>query len=101
MFVGYQANGTLGRQILDGQQMVRIHGGNYLVRARIERIYGCSGHADRSGLLYWAEGFEQPPKRVFLTHGEEAAAQALGSSLQVARGWNVLIPDYQSVTDLK
>jgi metallo-beta-lactamase family protein len=100
LFVGYQAQGTLGRQILDGKPLVRIHGAEYRVKARIEQLYGCSGHADRSGLLYWAQGFRQPPRRVFLTHGEEAAAEALASSLREQQGWEVLLPHYQSVTDL-
>jgi metallo-beta-lactamase family protein len=101
LFVGYQAHGTLGRQILDGQPEVRIHGATYPVRARIERIYGCSGHADRSGLLHWAEGFRTPPHRAFLTHGEEEAARALAKTLREVYRWEVLIPDYQSVSDLK
>ena len=78
LFVGYQAQGTLGRQIVDGKPEVRIHGVSYPVRARVEQIYGFSGHADRTGLLHWADGFQQPPRRVFLTHGEEDAALCAG-----------------------
>ena len=100
LFVGYQAHGTLGRQILDGNATVRIHGRMFDVRARIERIFGCSGHADRSGLMFWAAGFQQPPRRAFLTHGEEDSARAFAQSLAESYGWNVLIPDYHSVTDL-
>jgi metallo-beta-lactamase family protein len=100
LFVGYQAHGTLGRQILDGRPQVRIHGQMYPVRARVERVYGFSGHADRSGLLHWAAGFESPPRRTFLTHGEEDAAAKLALSLTEQYGWNVLVPHYQSTTDL-
>jgi metallo-beta-lactamase family protein len=100
LFVGYQAHGTLGRQILDGRTEVRIHGQAYPVRARVERIYGCSGHADRTGLLHWGAGFEQPPRRVFLTHGEEESAMSLALALRETYGWDVLIPHYQSVSDL-
>jgi metallo-beta-lactamase family protein len=101
LFVGFQAHGTLGRQILDGRAEVRIHGQNYPVRARIERIYGCSGHSDRTGLLHWAAGFKEPPRRVFLTHGEEEAALPLARTLRETQGWDVLIPHYQSSSDLR
>jgi metallo-beta-lactamase family protein len=101
LFVGYQAHGTLGRQILDRKREVRIHGGMYPVRARVEQIYGFSGHADRSGLLYWAAGFQQPPRRLFLTHGEEQASLALADALRAEHGWDLLVPDYDSTSDLR
>jgi metallo-beta-lactamase family protein len=101
LFVGYQAHGTLGRQILEGKPYVRIHGRDVAVRAKIQRVYGCSGHADRSGLLHWASHFQQPPRRTFLTHGEEEASMALAHTLRTLHQWDVLIPDYQSVSDLK
>ena len=71
LFVGYQAQGTLGRQILDGNQEVRIHGRSRLVRARVAQIQGISGHADRSGLMKWLSYFQPPPRQLFVTHGEE------------------------------
>lgn len=101
LFVGYQANGTLGRQILDRRPEVRIHGKTRQVRANVGRIYGCSGHADRSGLLHWSGNFKQRPKRMFLTHGEENGALALANTLKATRGWDVLVPDYRSCTDLR
>lgn len=101
LFVGYQAHGTLGRQILDGRSQVRIHGRMVDVRAGVERIYGASGHADRSGLLHWVGSFRKRPKRLFLTHGEETGAMALANTISATRGWDVLVPDYQSTTDLK
>ncbi|MCA9150491.1 MAG: MBL fold metallo-hydrolase [Planctomycetales bacterium] len=101
LFVGYQAHGTLGRLILEGTPEVRIHGQSCKVRAKVQQIYGCSGHADRSGLLFWASHFKQAPRRVFLTHGEEKAAQSLADALVANHHWNVLIPDYESASDLK
>jgi len=101
LFVGYQAHGTLGRQILEGKSNVRIHGKPVDVRANVRRIYGCSGHADRSGLLHWSGAFKQAPRRLFLTHGEEQGAMALAHTLRATRGWDVLVPDYQSVSDLR
>ena len=78
LFVGYQAQGTLGRQILDGNPEVRIHGINRLVRARVRQIQGISGHADRAGLLKWLSHFQKPPRQLFITHGEQQAAALAG-----------------------
>ena len=99
LFVGYQAHGTLGRQILDGKEVVRIHGKPREVRAKVRQIYGFSGHADREGLLAWSQHFGSP-RQVFLTHGDEEAAEALAGELRQQRNWNVEIPHYQSVHDI-
>ena len=77
LFVGYQSRGTLGRQILSGNREVRIHGAWLWVRARIAEINGFSGHADHNALLSWAGAFHSPPKKAFITHGEEEASLAL------------------------
>lgn len=100
LFVGYQANGTLGRQIVDGRESVRIHGKERKVRASVRQIYGFSGHADRTGLITWSHNFKTAPRQVFLTHGDEDAAEALADNLREARNWNVVIPHYQSVHDI-
>jgi metallo-beta-lactamase family protein len=100
LFVGYQAEGTLGRQILDGLPQVRIHGQVWPVRARVAQIYGFSGHADRRGLLAWLSHFQAPPQQLFLTHGDEAAAHSLAEHIQTHKGWRVTVPQYQSVYDL-
>lgn len=101
LFVGYQGNGTLGRQILDGKKDVRIHGQMWPVRAKVSQIYGFSGHADRRGLLRWAGAFTKPPQRAFLTHGDAASAESLATALRNQYHWDVLIPDYQSTSDLR
>lgn len=100
LFVGYQANGTLGRQIVDGRERVRIHGKDREVKATVRQIYGFSGHADRMGLLTWSGHLKSAPKQVFLTHGDEDAAEALAATLRNERNWNVAIPHYQSVYDI-
>ena len=100
LFVGYQANGTLGRQIVDGRETVRIHGKERKVRASVRQIHGFSGHADRKGLLAWSQNFKVAPKQIFLTHGDEDAAEALAADLRRERNWNVKIPHYQSVHDI-
>ena len=100
LFVGYQARGTLGRQILDGNREVRIHGRWLWVRARIMQINGFSGHADHNALLSWAGGFHIAPKEVFVTHGEEDASLALADELRTTKGWNVVVPEYRQTVAL-
>jgi metallo-beta-lactamase family protein len=95
LFVGYQSQGTLGRQILDGNREVRIHGIARWVRARVAQIQGISGHADRTGLLEWLGHFERPPCRLFITHGEPQASQALAEQIRRQMGWNVEVPEYR------
>lgn len=95
LFVGYQAVGTLGRLILDGKQKVRIHGQHYPVRMKIEQILGFSAHADKSDLIRWLDHFRHPPRRVFLTHGEEKSILSLSRYLRSKRGWEVTAPEYQ------
>jgi len=94
LFVGYQAAGTLGSQILEKPEAVRIFGESHAVRARVEQIHGFSAHAGRSGLLRWLGHFQAPLPRVFLTHGEPATLQALAGTLREERGFRVHIPAY-------
>jgi len=100
LFVGYQAAGTLGRLITDGVRKVRILGESRPVRARVERIPGFSGHADRDELLRWLGGVKTEPRRVFVTHGEPEAAQTFGKTLAERRGWSVHVPEYREEVEL-
>lgn len=100
LFVGYQAHGTLGRQIVDGRETVRIHGKDRAVKASVRQIYGFSGHADRQGLMDWSSHFAKPPRKTFLTHGDEEAALALATALRTERNWDVDVPHYQSAHDI-
>lgn len=94
VFVGYQAQGTLGRQILDGGERVRIHGREYDVRARIVQIQGLSGHADQRELLEWIGHVRRAPRGVFITHGEEQAANTLAGEIRSRFGFESHVPDY-------
>jgi metallo-beta-lactamase family protein len=82
LFAGYQARGTLGRAIIDRPQEVRIFGESYSVKARIERIDGFSGHADREELLSWVAASTRRPEKIFVVHGEKEAAEALAAGLR-------------------
>ncbi|MBQ8289305.1 MAG: MBL fold metallo-hydrolase [Clostridia bacterium] len=91
LFVGYQAEGTLGRSLIEGAQSVRLFGEDIAVKAEIKSLKGTSGHADQSGLISWLEGFAKKPKTVFLNHGTEESVAALASELK-DRGYAVEAP---------
>lgn len=93
LFIGYQAEGTRGRTILEGRETVRMHGTEVPVRAKVERIDGFSGHADYAELLGWLMGFNRKPQRTFLVHGEPAAAAALAGRIEEQFGWDVSVPE--------
>jgi len=94
LFVGYQAVGTLGRLILDGASPVRILGQSYPVRIRVQKIEGFSAHAGANDLRRWVDGYTSPPRRVFLTHGEEESISSLAGYLSSKEGWRVTAPEY-------
>jgi metallo-beta-lactamase family protein len=95
MFVGYQAVGTLGRQIVDGEKRVRILGQEYAVKARVARINGFSAHADKEELLKWLSGLKRPPKKLFVVHGEPESARHFADYIGQKMGWQVAVPAYQ------
>jgi metallo-beta-lactamase family protein len=95
LFVGYQAVGTLGRQIVEGAERVRIFNEKYPVRARIEQIHGFSAHADQNELLRWLSSIENKPRKVFVVHGEEDSARDFAALVQKERHWDVAIPAYR------
>jgi len=94
IFVGYQAEGTRGRRLVDGEPEIRIYGDSIPVKAKIYSIEGLSAHADQNELMDWAEGFVERPKVAFVVHGEEQAAQTLANKLKNELGWNAIIPNY-------
>jgi metallo-beta-lactamase family protein len=95
LFVGYQAEGTLGRQILDGKKVVRIHGEEIAVKAKIYNLDGFSAHADQCALLNWVKSFKKLPKEVFLVHGEIDSMQTFGQILREQLGLEVIIPEFK------
>jgi metallo-beta-lactamase family protein len=101
LFIGYQAEGTRGRAILEGQPMVKIHGQQVEVGAQVRMISGYSGHADYNEILAWLMGFNRPPEKTFLVHGEPDAAVALAEKIHARLGWSVVIPKYGNSFDLE
>jgi metallo-beta-lactamase family protein len=98
MFVGYQAVGTLGRTIVDGEKRVRILGEKRDIRADIVRIHGFSSHADKKELLEWLKKIKSCPKHIFVVHGEEQSALAFGKYISEQIGCKATVPEFgQSV----
>ena len=94
LFVGYQAPGTLGRKLVDGEKKVKIFGEEIAVNARIEYIEGYSGHADQEWLMNFVYSFTTPPKHIFLVHGEPEGQIVLKQKLEENTNIPITIPDY-------
>ena len=92
LFVGYQANGTLGRIIYDGAETVKILGEEIQVKAEVALLNGVSGHADQAGLLRWLDSMEQKPARVFVNHGDDENSQMLAAKIAEQFGLPVDVP---------
>ncbi|MBM3165967.1 MAG: MBL fold metallo-hydrolase, partial [Chloroflexi bacterium] len=95
LFVGYQAAGTLGRQIVDKAKKVRILGKRYRVKARVVQLDGFSAHADRDELMRWLSGFQRSPRRLFVTHGEPSISESFADMVRQKMGWEVVVPGYR------
>ncbi len=94
LFVGYQAAGTLGRRIVDGEKEVRILGQEYPVKAKVVQLNGFSGHADRDMLFRWLSALKKPPRHVFVVHGEESSARSFADFVTEKTGWQTSVPEY-------
>jgi len=94
VFVGYQAAGTRGRRIVDGEPEIKLLGEMIPVRARIEQISGFSGHADWREALRWLADMPAPPRRIFVTHGEPEGATAMAQHIRDRFGWEVMVPGH-------
>ncbi len=92
LITGFQAQGTLGRRLVDGARRVSIFGQDIPVRAAIHTLGGFSAHADLSALLAWVSNFRRPPHHTFVVHGEEGAALAFAERLRSDQGWTVTVP---------
>lgn len=92
LFVGYQAVGTLGRAIVEGTEEVKLFGEPIQIRARIEKLAGMSGHADKNGLIKWVEAFKEKPKKVFVVHGEDSVCKLFTECLKIEHGIDAYAP---------
>lgn len=99
VFVGYQAEGTLGRIILDGAKTVKLFGETISVNAEIVKYKGISGHADLNGLLKWLYGFKDKPYKIFTTHGEAGVIESFRERL-LQEGYSAYAPNFTAVYDI-
>ncbi len=100
IFVGYQAAGTTGRRIQEGEREVKIMKNWIPVRCHVEKVEGFSAHADWKAVIRWLEGLNSTPKTVFTTHGEPDAAAAMAQHIRDRFGWNVDVPQYEESVEL-
>jgi metallo-beta-lactamase family protein len=100
LLVGYQAEGTRGRQLLDGAAEIKLHGKHFAVRATIRNIDGLSAHADQAELIHWLSKLNKAPKHIFITHGEPSSSQALRKKILETYGWGAVIPQLDEVVEL-
>ncbi|HMS41195.1 MAG TPA: MBL fold metallo-hydrolase [Pyrinomonadaceae bacterium] len=101
IFVGYQAAGTTGRRILNGEREVKIMKQWIPVNCHVERVSGFSAHADWKAVLRWLSGLPNTPKMVFTTHGEPDAAEAMAGHIRDEFGWNVVVPQFEQTIELE
>ncbi len=94
VFPGFQVSGTRGANLIGGAREVKIHGEYVAVKCEVSHLEGFSGHADADGLMHWLRGFEAPPERTFVVHGEPAAADALRLRIKDELGWQVDVPEH-------
>jgi metallo-beta-lactamase family protein len=92
VIVGYQANGTLGRRIVDGAESIRLWGNEYRVRIQVHTIGGLSAHGDQMDLMAWYGGFENTPP-VYLVHGEATAQKALAREMRARQNAPVVVAE--------
>jgi len=100
LFVGYQAAGTRGRQLVDGEKVVKIHGEMIPVQARVELVESMSAHADSTEILRWLGGFTKPPRLTFIVHGEPVAMEALAVTIHDRLGWITKMPEHGETVTL-
>ena len=99
VFVGFQAEGTLGREIFSGAKRIEIYGSEIVVKAEIYNFTGLSAHADREGLIKWVKGFKKKPEKIFLSHGEDEVCDIFVETLE-GLGFKASAPYYGSEYDL-
>ena len=93
VFVGYQAEGTLGRKLLDGVNNVKILGEEIKVEAEIHDLEGFSGHADQTILMKWLNNFKNKPKKIFVVHGEKESSNEFAKMIKTELGVDVIVPN--------
>lgn len=100
VLTGYQAQGTQGRSLQEGARSLKIHGEEVAINAEVTELTSLSAHADRKEILSWLSHLNKPPKKIFLTHGEEEGSEALKKAIESTLGFKVHLPDYLEEVNL-
>lgn len=100
LLTGFQAGGTRGAALAAGARTIRIHGEEIPIRAEVLQLQSMSAHADATGLVEWIKSAPRPPKKVFLTHGEPAASDALRHRIEHELQWFVVVPEFKDTVTL-
>ncbi|MBS1728384.1 MAG: MBL fold metallo-hydrolase [Armatimonadetes bacterium] len=100
LFTGYQAQGTLGRELIEHAPSVSIFGQDVMVRAKVDKLNALSAHADQGEIMHWLSFFNTPPKKTFIVHGEPPAQEALAAKIRDEYGWDVVIPAFGDHAEL-
>lgn len=101
IFVGYQAEGTLGRRLVDGAKQVRIYGEDIAVNAKIHTLGGFSAHADKNGLHNWVKTNKNPRTKIFVVHGEEESTETFAQHLTKELGYTAYAPHWGEIIELE
>lgn len=100
LFTGFQAGGTRGSKILSGIKEVKIHNNYVPIKAEVQYLSNLSAHADSNEILTWLENFKNPPRKVYITHGEPDSSDSLRIKIKEKFGWNCIVPDYLQIENL-
>lgn len=101
LFVGYQAEGTRGRKLLEGDKELKVYGKWVPFHMEVAEIEGLSAHADHTELMDWMSKIKNKPERIFIVHGEKESAEALQKGIEETYGWNSEIPQLYSIEEIE
>ncbi len=100
LFIGYQAEGTRGRRILEGEETIKMFGIEVPVKCHIDKLEGFSAHADRAEMTGWLGNFQDSPKHVYFVHGEVNSATKFATEVKEKFNWNTTVPKYLETFEL-
>ncbi|MBE7412287.1 MAG: MBL fold metallo-hydrolase [Leptospiraceae bacterium] len=100
LFAGYQAPGTRGEAMVKGNKLIKIHGEQIPVNAKVFQLDTLSAHADSEEIITWLKTFQNPPKTTYITHGEPSASETMRKKIREELGWDSTVPDYLEEVEL-
>jgi metallo-beta-lactamase family protein len=101
LFVGYQAEGTRGRKLLEGEKELKVYGKWVPFKMQVAEIEGLSAHADHAELMDWMDSIKNKPERIFIVHGEKESAEALQKGIKETYGWDAEIPQLYTIEEIE